>query len=222
MIEIERVSEVLNYIAELKAVVFDLDDTLYGEKDYVRSGCHAVAGILLQVEDCEEKLWTAFEKGKSAFDEVLKNEGIYTDELKQKCLQTYRFQKPDIHLYDGVANMLVKMRATGYKLGIITDGRLEGQRAKIEALGLEEYVDHIIITDELGGVEFRKPNDTAFRMMKEKLDVKFSEMCYVGDNIKKDFVAPEKLGMQCIWFRNKDGLYYGKRGGNSSAHLNIS
>lgn len=139
---------------------------------------------------------------------MLKNEEIYTDELKQKCLQIYRFQKPDIHLNAGVTEMLVQLRAAGYKLGIITDGRPEGQRAKIESLGLIEYVDHIIITDELGGIEYRKPNDTAFRMMKEKLDVEYSEMCYVGDNIKKDFVAPEKLGMRCIWFRNKDGLYY--------------
>lgn len=207
MIEISRVTEVKQHIDGLKVIIFDLDDTLYGEKEYVRSGYHAVAGILPQVEDCEEKLWTAFEESKSAFDEVLKNEGIYTDELKQKCLQTYRFQKPDIHLYDGVADMLVKLRTAGHKLGIITDGRPEGQRAKIEALGLGEYIDHIIITDELGGIEYRKPNDTAFRMMKEKLGAEFSEMCYVGDNIKKDFIAPEKLGMRCIWFRNKDGLY---------------
>lgn len=208
MIEISRVTEVNQYIAGLKAIIFDLDDTLYGEKKYVRSGYHAVAGILPQVVDCEGKLWRAFEEGKSAFDEVLKNEGIYTDELKQKCLQTYRFQVPEIHLYDGVADMLVQLRAVGYKLGIITDGRPEGQKAKIEALGIEKYVDYIIITDEIGGIEYRKPNDTAFRMMKENLDVEYSEMCYVGDNIKKDFIAPEKLGMRCIWFRNKDGLYF--------------
>ncbi len=193
MIEISKITEVNQYLAGLKTVIFDLDDTLYGEKEYVRSGYHAVAGILPQVEDCEEKLWTAFEEGKSAFDEVLKNEGIYTDALKQTCLQTYRFQVPDIHLYAGVAEMLVQLKAAGYRLGIITDGRSEGQRAKIEALGLGEYVDHIIITDELGGIEYRKPNDTAFRMMKEKLDVEYSEMCYVGDNIKKDFIAPERL-----------------------------
>ena len=210
MIEISRIIEVKQHIDGLKAIIFDLDDALYGEKEYVRSGYHAVAGILPQVEDCEEKLWTAFEEGKSAFDEVLKNEGIYTDELKQKCLRTYRFQQPDIHLYAGVAEMLVQLRAAGYKLGIITDGRPEGQRAKIEVLGLDEYVDHVIITDELGGIEYRKPNDTAFRMMKENLDVEYSEMCYVGDNIKKDFIAPDKLGMRCIWFRNKDGLYYSR------------
>ncbi|MCD8083696.1 MAG: HAD-IA family hydrolase [Clostridiales bacterium] len=208
MIEISQITEVNQHIVGLKAILFDLDDTLYGEKEYVRSGYRVVAAILSQVEDCEEKLWSAFEEGKSAFDEVLKNEGIYTDELKQKCLRTYRFQQPDIHLYAGVAEMLVQLRAAGYKLGIITDGRPEGQRAKIEALGLGEYIDHIIITDELGGIEYRKPNDTAFRMMKEKLDVEFPEICYVGDNIKKDFMAPEKLGMRCIWFRNKDGLYF--------------
>ena len=41
----------------------------------------------------------------------------------------------------------------------------------------------------------------------EKLDVEFDKMCYVGDNTNKDFVAPEKLGMRSIWFRNLDGLY---------------
>lgn len=210
MIEISRVTEVKQHIDGLKAIIFDLDDTLYGEKEYVRSGYHAVAGILPQVEDCEEKLWSAFGERKSVFDEVLKNEGIYTNELKQMCLRTYRLQQPDIHLYDGVTGMLVQLRIAGYKLGIITDGRPEGQRAKIKALGLREYVDHIIITDELGGIEYRKPNDTAFCMMKEKLDVEFSEMCYVGDNIKKDFIAPEKLGMKSICFNNQNGLYWRK------------
>ncbi len=208
MIEISRITEVNQYITGLKAIVFDLDDTLFGEKEYVRSGYRAVAGILPQVKDCEEKLWRSFEGGKSVFDEVLQNEGIYTDELKQKCLSTYRFQQPDIHLYDGVAEMFVQLGTVGYKLGIITDGRPESQRAKIEALRLRKYVDHIIITDELGGIEYRKPNDTAFRMMRERLGAEYFEMCYVGDNIKKDFMAPKKLGMKCICFRNNEGLYY--------------
>ena len=43
--------------------------------------------------------------------------------------------------------------------------------------------------------------------MKEKFGVEYFQMCYVGDNIKKDFIAPQMLGMKSIWFRNKDGLY---------------
>ncbi len=207
MIEITKVTDVMQHLDGLKVVIFDLDDTLYGEKEYVRSGYRAVGEILPQVADAEQKLVTAFENKKSAIDEVLISEGIYTEKLKQQCLKTYRHHQPDIHLYEGVAEMLTALRKREFLLGIITDGRPEGQSAKIKALGLENYIDHIIITDELGGIEYRKPNEKAFVLMKERFGVEYAEICYVGDNTKKDFVAPEKLGMKSIWFRNMDGLY---------------
>lgn len=207
MIEITTITEVKNYLQGLKAVIFDLDDTLYGEKEYIRSGYKAIADTMPQVEQMEEKLWTAFEQKKSAIDAVLIDEGIYTEELKQRCLSIYRSHQPIIHFYDGVKELLLQLRAGGYKLGIITDGRPEGQRAKIKALGLDDLVDHIIITDELGGVEYRKPNKVAFEIMREIFDVKFLEMCYVGDNSKKDFIAPDMLGIRSIRLKNSDGLY---------------
>ena len=210
MIEITSITETKKHIQELKAIVFDLDDTLYSEKEYVRSGFRAIADTLPQINQMEEKLWRAFEQKKSAIDEVMSAEGIYTDELKQKCLSVYRFHLPNIHLYDGAKELLQQFRADGYKLGIITDGRPEGQRAKIQALGLEELVDCIIVTDELGGVEYRKPNKAAFVKMRETLGVVFEEMCYIGDNLKKDFVAPEMLGIRAIHFANADGLYSNK------------
>ena len=207
MIEIFDILEAKEYIDGLKAVIFDMDDTLYGEKEYVRSGYRQIAQILPQVENAEEKLWSLFEEKKPAIDELLKQEGIDSEELKQECIRTYRYQKPVIHLYEGVEMLLKELRSRGFLLGIITDGRPEGQRAKIVALGLETLVDEIIVTDELGGTEFRKPNPAAFQKMKEKMDVEYKEMCYIGDNIKKDFIAPEQLGMRTIWFKNKDGLY---------------
>ena len=207
MIEINQIADVLNYTEGLKAVVFDLDDTLYGEKEYIRSGYRAVAKVIPQVKNAERKLWRFFLEKKPAIDEVLSMEGIYTEEIRQRCLGVYRLHEPDIHLYDGVMEILTKLRSDGYKLGIITDGRPEGQRAKIQVLGLGKYMDHIIVTDELGGVKYRKPNETAFIQMADKLNVAFSQMCYVGDNIKKDFIAPLKLGMRAVWFRNQDGLY---------------
>ncbi len=207
MIEIFDILEVENYVQELKAVVFDMDDTLYGEKEYVRSGYRQIAAILPQVQNAEKKLWKFFEEKKPAIDELLNTEGIDSEETKLECIKTYRFQKPEIHLYDGVKEMIQELKRKGIKIGLITDGRPEGQRAKIEALGLEELVDEIIVTDEFGGAEFRKPNPLAFETMKERLDVEYSEMCYVGDNINKDFIAPQKLGMHTIWFKNQDGLY---------------
>lgn len=96
------------------------------------------------------------------------------------------------------------------KVGIITDGRPEGQRNKITALGLEEYVEEIIITDELGGTEYRKPCDKAFRIMQEKMGVKFERTLYIGDNLKKDFQAPLQLGMRAVYFCNLDRLNAGE------------
>ncbi len=191
----------------VQAVIFDLDDTLYSEKEYVLSGFSAIADIIPQVENATTKLWKAFKDGKHAIDDVLKSEGIYSNKLKDRCLNAYRLHNPDIKFYNGVRELLINIKKGGKKIGIITDGRPEGQRAKIKALGLEELVDEIIITDELGGIKFRKPNDIAFQIMKNRLEVDYSNMVYIGDNPEKDFIAPDKLGMKSIYFNNFNGLY---------------
>lgn len=139
----------------------------------------------------------------------MKDGGIYSEKLKERCLSIYRNHKPDIHLYAGVEDMLKEIHERGLDIGIITDGHPEGRRKKMTALGLEPIVDEIIITDELGGPDFRKPCGKAFYLMRDMIGKGgYSTMCYVGDNIKKDFIAPKEFGMRCIWFRNKDGVYY--------------
>ena len=114
---------------------------------------------------------------------------------------------PEISLYEDAKQLLINLKNKGVPLGIITDGRVEGQCAKIKALEIEKYIDYIIITDELGGISFRKPNEKAFVMMQEHFGVPFGEMVYIGDNPRKDFIAPQKLGMKSIHFANKDGIY---------------
>ena len=143
---------------QIKGVIFDLDDTLYSEKEYVRSGYKAVSDYL--GGGYEAKLWGFFQAGKPAIDELLKELGRQNE--KAEALEAYRSHKPDIHLYPGVAEMIEELKARGIKIGLITDGRPEGQRNKLEALGLD--VDDVIVTDELGGVQFRKPCDIAFRL----------------------------------------------------------
>ena len=71
-------------------------------------------------------------------------------------------------------------------------------------------VDDIIITDELGGIQFRKPNDIAFRIMQNRWRVPFEQLVYVGDNPNKDFQAPRQLGMRWIYLFNKNGIYSNK------------
>lgn len=187
-----------------KGVIFDLDDTLYSEKQYVRSGYQKIGEYLGRV-DAAEKLWNYFEDGRKAIDAYLSEIG--EEEKKAECLKIYREQIPEISLYDGVARMIEDLKAKCIKVGIITDGRPEGQRNKIKALGLESLVDDIIITDELGGSQFRKPCDIAFRIMQNRWRLPYEQIVYVGDNPNKDFQACRQLGMRWKYFRNEDGLY---------------
>lgn len=195
---------------QIKGVIFDLDDTLYSEKEYVKSGYKAVSDYL--GGGYENQLWSYFETGKPAIDELLKE--LKRENEKQKCLKIYRGHKPDIHLYPGVRELLDELKSRGIKVGIITDGRPEGQRNKLEALGLEEDV---IITDELGGVQFRKPCDIAFRILQVKWRLHPSEIVYVGDNIEKDFQAPQQLGMKGMRILNADSMYFADIRNNSYA-----
>ena len=189
----------------IKGVIFDLDDTLYSEKQYVRSGYQKIAEYLGR-DDATEKLWSYFESGKPAIDVYVAEIG--EEEKKAECLKIYREQMPDITLYEDVTSLIANLKNKGIKVGIITDGRPEGQRNKIKALGLNKMVDDIIITDELGGVQFRKPCDIAFRIMQTRWKIPYEQIVYVGDNPNKDFQACKQLGMRWRYYRNTEGLYY--------------
>ena len=187
----------------IRGVIFDLDDTLYSEKDYVKSGYKAVSDYL--GGNFESTLWRYFENGYAAIDKLLSD--INRNDEKNEALRVYREHMPSIRLYDGVMDMIEDLKARGIKVGIITDGRPTGQRNKLKALGLLDVIDDYIITDELGGIQFRKPCDIAFRIMQNRWRLPASEIVYIGDNGTKDFQAPRQLGMKCLWFRNEEGLY---------------
>ena len=196
----------------IKGIIFDLDDTLYSEKEYVKSGFKAVSDYL--GGNYEEKLWHFFELGKPAIDELLNALGREAE--KNKVLGIYRSHKPSIRLYPDVLETITELKNSNIKIGLITDGRPEGQRNKIIALGLESLCDDVIITDELGGIQFRKPCDIAFRTLLTRWKLPANKVAYVGDNVNKDFQAPNQLGMKSIWFKNKDGLYTQGVAGNDN------
>ena len=101
--------------------------------------------------------------------------------------------------------MIEELKKKRIKVGIITDGRPEGQRNKLDVLELD--VDDVIITDELGGIQFRKPCDIAFRILITRWRLNPADVVYVGDNPVKDFQAPQQLGMRSLWFKNVCGMY---------------
>ena len=178
----------------IKAVVFDLDDTLISEKEYVLSGFKTVSKDIsfkynLNFEKVYEKMIVLFnESSQRVFDRILESFDIeYSKEDIVNLISIYRRHEPKIKFYDDVMPTIDKLKQIGIKIGIITDGYKETQRRKIKALRCEDLFDEIIVTDELGR-EFWKPHEKAYRIIAEKLDVKLHEMIYVGDNDTKDFI----------------------------------
>lgn len=208
---IKSLAEADNYIETMEAILLDLDDTLYNEADYVRSGYKKIAQQYPEIAEAQEELWQYFLEGKPAIDLFLKNHNL--EQEKDRCLQCYRSQMPEISLKEKNRKLLERWRKKGKRLGIITDGRPLGQRNKIAALNLEPLVDEIIITDELAGNSgdvriFRKPAKLAFQIMQMRMGIPYEKMIYIGDNQYKDFKAPKELHMNYLWFQNREGLYH--------------
>jgi putative hydrolase of the HAD superfamily len=177
----------------IKVVVFDLDDTLISEKQYIKSGYHHIAKLLHSELGIDEgKLYSdlteLFNKSsKNVFNRLFdKLEVVYTQDTIMKLVEEYRNHLPDIEFFKDAIPCFESLKQKGIKLGIITDGYLNAQRQKLKAVEAYDYFDEIIMTDELGR-EYWKPHTKAFEMVREKFNVEFNEMIYVGDNPEKDF-----------------------------------
>lgn len=196
---------------EIEAVVFDLDDVLYSQKDYVRSGLRQIAADLSKVHNCYNRMCAALEKGQLPVETILKEEGMQTPEKVRECLDILVEHSPDIRLYPGVPELFRELRRKKKYIAVITDGKPVMQNQKIDALKLRPLVDEILITDELAGNAdahvFRKPNDLAYLIMRRRLGVALRNMAYVGIDPERNFAAPQKLGMRCYMYVNKDSLY---------------
>jgi putative hydrolase of the HAD superfamily len=189
----------------ITTVVFDLDDTLYDEVDYCKSGFASVAGYLAGLPDApsEERIystfWNQFISGDrtKTFNTALDELGIACDDkLINKLIEIYRNHAPQITLPPQSRNVLDQL-SVKYTLALLTDGFLPAQQLKVRALRIEKYFKCIIYTEELGR-EFWKPSPIAFEKLLQILDAKPKNTTYVADNEEKDFIAPNKLGFSTI------------------------
>jgi putative hydrolase of the HAD superfamily len=190
--------------------VFDIDDTLYLERDYVRSGFEVVgrwAAEWIHIEDFAEQCWRRFTAGRrrSIFDEVLCESGRKANpELVSALVEVYRTHTPSIALAPDASEALEAISRSA-SIAVISDGPAASQSRKAEALGLISFAEPIVLTEVLGS-EFRKPHPRAFQQIKHCRPA--SVYVYIADNPLKDFAAPKQLGWITVRVRRPDGLHY--------------
>ena len=197
---------------KLKAILFDLDDTLYMEKEFVKSGFKAVASFIQNDNGIDEdivydNLLSIFNSGKrkNIFDTYISKFGKINFSISE-LVDLYRSHLPNINLLPGIHEYLILLNKD-YKLGLVTDGYIQTQKNKINALGLNNIFDQILITEELGR-KFWKPSIVPFSTICDKLGVIPTDAIYIADNPKKDFKGPNQLGMDSMRLRLREGEHY--------------
>jgi putative hydrolase of the HAD superfamily len=191
--------------AAIQAVVFDLDDTLYPERDYVRSGYRAVARHLAgrgkDTKAMEAYLWGCFLSGRSAraFDATSAHFGLNLSAEKiAELVEVYRNHRPEIRPYEGMPDFLSLLREHR-RLGLLSDGFLPAQELKLEALKLRRFFDEVLFTEQLGR-EAWKPSTAGFEALRGSLALPHEAFAYVADNPAKDFVAANALGWRTVQY----------------------
>lgn len=181
-----------------RVVVFDLDDTLYLERDFAMSGFRAAGNWLNRetgIGGLEALCAKLFQEGQrtNIFDDAVRllapQRGAL---LVNRLVEVYRHHVPDITLADDAKRYLERYSGR-VSFGLITDGPAETQKAKIRSLNIEHYFDCIVCTGDWGR-EYWKPHPRSYEHMEKRFAAEGHEMVYIADNPAKDFVTPKARG----------------------------
>lgn len=198
----------------ITTIIFDLDDTLYDEIDYCRSGFQAVSRVLAKLSnlscaaDAFACLWKQFTAGNhtTTFNAALNELGLaYDDALIAQLIEVYRSHRPELAL-PVESRLVLDTLKQSYRLALLTDGYLPAQHLKVLALGLESDFEAIVYTEVLGRACW-KPSPVGFETLIERLNVTPAQMVYVADNETKDFIAPNALGMLTVQLQRPARLH---------------
>lgn len=231
---------------KIQVVIFDLDDTLVSEYEFIVSGYKFISKRLSKrlgrtPDEINDKLWDLTKEAyANMFNRLFDCYGEpYTDEEMQEIIFAYRNHPANLQFYTDVKDTLFALKERGILMGIISDGDPARQRNKIRsAVGglrsednsaqrigglhnardieistdasdeeIKYWFNEIILNDEFGGEEYRKPNPKGFTEIAKRLHVDPSEMIYIGDNPAKDFHIAKDMPVRTARIIREHGIY---------------
>ncbi|HET9393893.1 MAG TPA: HAD family hydrolase [Candidatus Rubrimentiphilum sp.] len=208
---------------ELRAVLFDLDDTLHDDTLAFTSAADEVAHEIaaehgvdalalkdayiaeaegfwkkLTAEQVHELLVSKLSSLRSRlWGSALRSVGLDDPVLAERSATNYnRYRAKYFALFPGALDLLKQLRAAGIKLGLVTNGVSETHREKIALLEVSDYFDAIFLADEVGMV---KPDPRLFAHACEKLGVEPAAAAMVGDRYERDIAGAIEAGLYTVW-----------------------
>lgn len=192
-------------------VVFDVDDTLYLERDYVRSGFQAVDETVRSrygVDGLFLAAWEDFLAGRRGdlIERALVAVGVApAPDLLALLVERYRTHTPAISVLPDAARALSDASVRG-AVAVVTDGPRASQQAKVTALALEAWASEVVLTS-VAFPDRPKPDPAAFAWVQGVVGVDPWACVYVADNPTKDFAGPASLGWWTVRVRRPGSLH---------------
>ncbi|TLG75471.1 HAD family hydrolase [Culicoidibacter larvae] len=206
----------------IKAVFFDLDDTLinYGGntiKSWEKTCKDLVDGLSLdldfkliakQIILRNEEVWAneitskkarenLIESRKAVVTTALNDLNIFDQEKLTYLLENYNINKQElVAVFDGVYDLLTLLKQKDYKLALITNGASTIQRGKLLRFDLEKYFDLILIEGEQ---PYGKPDKRIYQDALKYFNLEPEQAVMIGDHYLWEVVAPKEIGLKSVW-----------------------
>ncbi|MEM4257453.1 MAG: TIGR02253 family HAD-type hydrolase [Candidatus Diapherotrites archaeon] len=190
---------------KIKAVLFDLDNTLIDFLRMKKISCEAAisamidAGLDMNKDVAYKKLFELYEKfgieDQTIFQKFLENViGNIDYRILARGITAYRkMQAGYLEPYPRVRGTLIKLKEKGLKLGIVSDAPKLKAWLRLTEMGLSEFFDVVITHDDTGKL---KPHQMPFITAINKIGVKPNEILFVGDNPTRDIAGAKAQGMK--------------------------
>ena len=200
----------------IKAVIFDIDNTLYSYDEAHAEGWKALCAYVRENLFMDEE--TFVREVRKAAEEVkerlgadcaaLHNRALRIQVLLERNRLPLKHAVPMEELYwdtlirsakptPGIMACLSRLKEAGFTLGIGTDMTVAYQLKKLETLQMLPYFDFLVSSEE---ANVEKPHGKLFRICAQKARVSPEECLFIGDSLKKDVLGPRDIGMQSLWF----------------------
>ena len=200
----------------LKAVVFDLDHTLFDRYATIKQIVPRFReGFKINPDITDDFIYNEISwadknyvhRGWQEIFAHLCNKGVFTeipeyDDYVQFVLSCFKTVAVPFAFTN---NVLQQLKDDGFLLGLITNGTHDVQTAKLNMLGITHFFDEIVIT---GDEPYWKPDPRVFHLICDRLGVKPSEMMYVGDHPKFDVDGSRNAGCIPFWVRTTGTWIY--------------
>ncbi|MCR5527343.1 MAG: HAD family hydrolase [Lachnospiraceae bacterium] len=204
----------------MKAIVFDVDDTLYDlcwpykmavEKRFGDEYDEIIEKLFMASRVHSDEVFEDWSSGRMSSDDMYahRNQQSFADfginisrETALEIQSYYKEFQKQISMTDTVKTLLAELKKMKVPMGCITNGSSANQGAKVKTLGITEWIPekNIIISGAVGAA---KPGSEIYGIAEKRLEIDRSEAWYVGDTFANDVIGAKKAGWHSIWFNRR-------------------